>query len=298
MFFGMTDGRVFLKANGGFFRNISIIGISSWLIVFGFLPFLLVFIASFLTRGDQDFLIYAFSLESYIKIFDPLYLNVFIVSLKLSTISTLICLVLAFPFAYYLSQVSKKYTSLLLILTIIPFWTSSLVRTYALVIILKTKGVLNTFLLSIGVISEPLEILYTDIAVIIGMVYTLLPFMILPLYSSFEKFDKRLIEAARDLGASKMTVMTQIITPLVIPGIIAGISLVFLPSLGMFFISDLLGGANDLVIGNFIKNQFLTFRDWPFGSVASVVLTLLMLLLIWLYSFADRNNNKSTNEIF
>ncbi len=298
MFFGMTVGRVFLNVNFGIFRKLSIFTISFWLILFGFCPFLLVFIASFLTRGDQDFLIYLFSLESYIKIFDPLYLNVFIVSLKLSTISTLICLILAFPFAYYLSQIPKKYTSLLLILTIIPFWTSSLVRTYALVIILKTKGVLNTFLLFIGVINEPLEILYTDVAVIIGMVYTLLPFMILPLYASFEKFDKRLIEAARDLGASKMTVMTQIITPLVIPGIIAGVSLVFLPSLGMFFISDLLGGANDLVIGNFIKNQFLTFRDWPFGSVASVVLTLLMLLLIWLYSFADRNNKKSDNEVF
>jgi spermidine/putrescine transport system permease protein len=298
MSIGMMAGRVFLKANEGLFRKLSIFGISSWLILFGFLPFLLVFIASFLTRGDQEFLIYTFSTASYFKIFDPLYLNIFIVSLKLSTISTLICLVLAFPFAYFLSQVPKKYTSYLLILTIIPFWTSSLVRTYALVIILKTKGVLNTFLLFVGVINEPLEILYTDIAVIIGMVYTLLPFMILPLYASFEKFDKRLIEAARDLGASKMTVMTQIITPLVLPGIVAGISLVFLPSLGMFFISDLLGGANDLVIGNFIKNQFLTFRDWPFGSVASVVLTFLMLLLIWLYSFTNRNTKKSDNEIF
>ena len=287
-----------MKANLRLFKRLSIFSISSWLILFGFLPFLLVFIASFLTRGDQDFLIYTFSIASYFKIFDPLYLNVFIVSLKLSTISTLICLVLAFPFAFFLSQVPKKYTSFLLILTIIPFWTSSLVRTYALVIILKTKGVLNTFLLFAGVINEPLEILYTDVAVIIGMVYTLLPFMILPLYASFEKFDKRLIEAARDLGASKMTVMTQIITPLVLPGIVAGISLVFLPSLGMFFISDLLGGANDLVIGNFIKNQFLTFRDWPFGSVASVILTFLMLLLIWLYSFTNRNNKKSDNEIF
>lgn len=298
MCIGMMGGRVFLKADSSIFRRVSIFGISSWLILFGFFPFLLVFISSFLTRGDQDFLIYTFSIESYLKIVDPLYLNIFIVSLKLSTISTFICLVLAFPFAYFLSQVSKKYTSFLLILTIIPFWTSSLVRTYALLIILKTKGVLNTILLSIGVVNEPLEILYTDVAVIIGMVYTLLPFMILPLYASFEKFDKRLIEAARDLGASKMTVMTQIITPLVLPGIIAGISLVFLPSLGMFFISDLLGGANDLVIGNFIKNQFLTFRDWPFGSVASVVLTFLMLLLIWVYSFTNRNNQKSNNELF
>ncbi|MDD3597806.1 ABC transporter permease subunit, partial [Sulfuricurvum sp.] len=145
---------------------------------------------------------------------------------------------------------------------------------------------------------EPIEIIYTDVAVIIGMVYTLLPFMILPLYASFEKFDKRLIEAALDLGADRQTVMVRIIIPLVLPGIIAGISLVFLPSLGMFFISDLLGGANDLVIGNFIKNQFLTFRDWPFGSVASVILTFLMLLLIWVYSLADKINKKKNDELF
>jgi len=292
------DGKVSLKTKAGFFGNFSIISISSWLIIFGLLPFLLVFIASFLTRGDEDFILYLFSFESYVRIFDPLYFQVFLISFKLSAISTLLCLIFAFPFAYFLAQVPKKYTAILLVLTIIPFWTSSLVRTYALVIILKTKGVLNTVLMGIGLIDEPLEIIYTDVAVIIGMVYTLLPFMILPLYASFEKFDKRLIEAAHDLGADKTTVMLRIIIPLVLPGIIAGISLVFLPSLGMFFISDLLGGANNLVIGNFIKNQFLTFRDWPFGSVASVILTFLMLLLIWVYSLADNMTKKRTNELF
>lgn len=287
-----------MKTKAGLFGKLSIAGIAAWLIIFGLLPFLLVLIASFLTRGDEDFLIYAFSLDSYAKIFDPLYLNVFWVSFKLSIISTLLCLLLAFPFAYLLSRVSKRYRSLLLVLTIIPFWTSSLVRTYALVVILKTKGILNTALMALGVINEPLEIIYTGTAVVIGMVYTLLPFMILPLYASFEKFDRRLVEAAHDLGAGKMTVMFRIVIPLVLPGIIAGVSLVFLPSLGMFFISDLLGGANDLVIGNFIKNQFLTFRDWPFGSVASVILTLLMLGLIWLYSMAGKRMRKGTDELF
>lgn len=287
-----------MKTKAGWFGKLSIFGISSWLILFGLLPFLLVFIASFLTRGDEELILYTFSTESYLKIFDPLYLDVFLISFKLSAISTLICLVIAFPFAYFLSQVSRKYTSLLLVLTIIPFWTSSLVRTYALVVILKTKGVMNAVLIGVGIINEPIEIIYTDVAVIIGMVYTLLPFMILPLYASFEKFDKRLIEAALDLGADRQTVMVRIIIPLVLPGIIAGISLVFLPSLGMFFISDLLGGANDLVIGNFIKNQFLTFRDWPFGSVASVILTFLMLLLIWVYSLADKINKKKNDELF
>ena len=287
-----------MKTKAGIFGKLSIIGISAWLVLFGLFPFLLVLIASFLTRGDEEFLIYAFSIESYLKIFDPLYLDVFWVSFKLSAVSTVLCLLLAFPFAYLLARIPKRYRSFLLVLTIIPFWTSSLVRTYALVVILKTKGIMNTVLLAAGVIEEPLEVIYTGSAVIVGMVYTLLPFMILPLYASFEKFDRRLIEAAHDLGAGKAEVMIRIVVPLVLPGIIAGVSLVFLPSLGMFFISDLLGGANDLVIGNFIKNQFLTFRDWPFGSVASVILTLLMLGLIWLYTLSGKLTQKRHDELF
>lgn len=287
-----------MRTKSGLFGKVSIFSVSAWLIVFGLTPFILVLIASFLTRGDEEFLVYAFSTESYAKIFDPLYLDIFWASLKLSGISTLLCLIAAFPFAYLLAKVSKRYRSLLLVLTIIPFWTSSLIRTYALVVILKTNGVLNTLLLNLGVIDEPLEIIYTGTAVIIGMVYTLLPFMILPLYASFEKLDLRLIEAARDLGARRLSVMTKVVVPLVLPGIIAGISLVFLPSLGMFFISDLLGGATDLIIGNFIKNQFLTFRDWPFGSVASVILTLMMLGLIWLYTLAAKLGKRGKSELF
>lgn len=287
-----------MKTKSGLFGKFSLVLSGSWLFLFGLVPFLLVLGASFMTRGDESFLIFPLTLESYRKILDPLYAEVFWVSFKLSAVSTLIALLIAFPFAHFLSQVSKRYAPLLLVLTVIPFWTSSLVRTYALVIIFKTKGALNTLLIMIGIIDEPLEILYTQTAVIIGMVYTLLPFMILPLYASFEKLDKRLIEAARDLGAGKMAVIVRIVIPLVLPGIIAGVSLVFLPSLGMFFISDLLGGANDLVIGNFIKNQFLSFRDWPFGSVASVVLTLWMFLLIWLYSLSSKLSRKKTDELF
>jgi spermidine/putrescine transport system permease protein len=292
----MKGGSQYLKTRS-FFEKFSITAIFGWLFVFGFLPFVLIVIASFLQRGDNEFLIYTLTLESYIKIFDPIYMQIFLVSLKFSIITTLICLVFAFPFAYFLSKMPKKYTNLLLILTIIPFWTSSLVRTYALMILLKTKGLINSFLIFVGLINEPLELLYTDIAVIIGLVYTLLPFMILPLYASFSKLDYRLVEAANDLGATKFAIMTKIIIPIVMPGIIAGVALVFLPSLGMFYIPDLLGGAQDLIIGNFIKNQFLVFRDWPFGSVASVVLTIIMLFLIWLYSLSSKiSNQKDKNE--
>jgi len=274
-----------LKHNAiGAFGKTSLGVLGVWLILFAFVPFILVFITSFLTKGDESFIRFVFSLESYAKIMDPLYGSIFLSSFKLSLMSSLATLVLAVPFAYCLSTLKGPMKSLGLLLMIIPFWTSSLVRTYALVAILKTEGVLNTLLLALGIVDEPLSILYTQSAVLIGMVYTLLPFMILPIYASFEKLDHRYIEAARDLGANTFWLSVKIILPLISPGIVAGVILVFLPSMGMFFIPDLLGGAKDLIVGSFIRNQFLTFRDWPFGSVASVLLTLLMLLMIYMYT--------------
>jgi spermidine/putrescine transport system permease protein len=179
---------------------------------------------------------------------------------------------------------------------IIPFWTSSLIRTYALIILFKANGLLNTFLLSTGLISEPLSILYTETAVFIGLVYTLLPFMILPLYASLLKLDRRLMEAARDLGATSRHVFFHIVLPLTLPGIIAGSTMVFLPALGLFYIPDLLGGARSMLIGNFIKNQFLTTSNWPLGSAASVVLTLLMFLLLVCFFISTRRAHSGDME--
>lgn len=167
-------------------------------------------------------------------------------------------------------------------------------RTYALIAILKTKGLLNALLLWIGIIEEPLEIMYTQSAVFVGMVYTLLPFMILPLYASIEKIDFRLVEAAKDLGANTFHIFKSIIIPLSLPGIIAGSTLVFLPALGMFFIPDILGGAKELIVGSFIRNQFLLFRDWPFGSAASVVLLLIMFVLLMLLAKSQKMVGKAT----
>lgn len=269
------------------FAKISIGLLSFWLLLFAFLPNLLVLVASFLTKGETEFLIYDGTLSNYAKIADPLYLSIFLSSFKIAVITTISTLILAYPFAFILATTTKKYRSILLLLVIIPFWTSSLVRTYALIAILKTKGLLNALLLYLGFIDTPLEIMYTQTAVYIGMTYTLLPFMILPIYASIEKIDMRLLEAAKDLGASTIAQFTKIIIPLSLPGIIAGATLVFLPSLGMFFIADILGGAKDLIVGSFIRNQFLTFRDWPFGSSAAVVLTLIMFFMIYLYASAS-----------
>ncbi len=273
----------------GAFALFSIGILALWLFLFAFIPNLMVFFASFFTKGEEEFILFDFTLANYERIFDPLYLSIFLDSFKIALITTVSSLILAFPFAYIIATAPKQYRSLLLLFVIIPFWTSSLIRTYALIAVLKTKGLLNAFLLWIGIIDQPLEIMYTQTAVYIGMVYTLLPFMILPIYASIEKIDMRLLEAARDLGAGAIAQFTKIIIPLSMPGIIAGSTLVFLPSLGMFFVSDILGGAKNLIIGSFIRNQFLTFRDWPFGSAAAILLIIIMFLMIYLYTRATKN---------
>jgi spermidine/putrescine transport system permease protein len=277
-----------MRTEVGTFRGVAIGSAWVWLLLFALLPNLMVVGVSFLERGTDEFVHFAFSLDSYVRLFDPLYVGVFWSSFKLAAIATVLCLLIAFPFALALARAAPRWRPLLLALVVVPFWTSSLVRTYAIVILIKTEGLLNEALLSLGLISEPLEILYTGTAVLIGFVYTELPFMVLPLYAAMEKLDWRLVEAARDLGARAWTVLWRVLVPLTLPGIIAGSMLVFLPALGMFYVADVLGGAKELLIGNLIRDQFLSARDWPFGAAASVVVTLMMALLIGLYSLSQR----------
>jgi len=274
--------------DGAGFRAVAVGTTWFWLLLFALIPNLLVVAVSLLERGEDEFVRLAFSLASYVRLFDPLYTGVFWSSFRLAAVATLICLVIAYPFALAIARANARWRPWLLALVVIPFWTSSLVRTYALVIIIKTHGLLNETLLALGLISEPLEILYTGTAVLIGFVYTELPFMILPLYAAMEKLDWRLVEAARDLGAGAWSVLWRVLVPLTLPGIIAGSMLVFLPALGMFYVADVLGGAKELLIGNLIRDQFLSARDWPFGAAASVVVTLLMAILIGLYALSRR----------
>jgi spermidine/putrescine transport system permease protein len=277
-----------MQAETGTFRGVAVAGTWFWLLLFALLPNLMVVAVSFMERGDDEFVRLAFSLESYARLLDPLYAGVFWTSFRLAAIATLICLIVAYPFALGVARAPPRWRPALLALVVIPFWTSSLVRTYALVILIKTEGLLNEALLGLGLIGEPLEILYTETAVLIGFVYTELPFMILPLYAAMEKLDWRLVEAARDLGAGAWSVLRRVLVPLTLPGIIAGAMLVFLPALGMFYIADVLGGAKELLIGNLIRDQFLSARDWPFGAAASVVVTLLMAGLIGVYALSRR----------
>lgn len=261
-----------------------------WMAVFVVIPSALVIVTSLLERDEAHFVRGAFSLDSYARLFDPLYAQVLVDSLSLAGIATLACLLVGYPFAFALSRLPAKYKTLLILLMMVPFWTNSLVRTFAMKMLIATRGLLNESLLAAGLIERPLQMLYTDGAVIVGLVYVMLPFMVLPLYAVFEDLREDLLQASSDLGAHPWQTFRHITLPLTMPGIIAGTLLVFLPSLGCFYVTDVLGGARVLLAGNVIKNQFLDARDWPFGASASVLLSVLMGLLLIAYRISSRRN--------
>jgi spermidine/putrescine transport system permease protein len=273
-------------------QNIIIAIIVSWLVLFVFMPNLMIIGTSFLTRDDANLIEMTFTFNNYIRLFDPLYAKVMWHSFYMAITATILCLFIGYPFAYAIAKMPEKWRPFMLFLVIVPFWTNSLIRTYGLKIMLGTRGILNNTLLYLDIIDKPLRIMYTEYAVMIGLVYILLPFMVLPLYSAIEKLDNTYIEAARDLGASKLQTFIKVIFPLTMPGIIAGCLLVLLPALGMFYVSDLLGGAKNLLIGNVIKSQVLNARDWPFGSATSIALTVSMAVMLYAYYRAGKLLNR------
>ncbi|HCM63224.1 MAG TPA: spermidine/putrescine ABC transporter permease PotB [Morganella sp. (in: Bacteria)] len=278
------------------FQTIVITLIVAWLLLFVFLPNLMIIGTSFLTRNDADLVSMVFTLDNYRRLFDPMYAQVMLHSLNMAVIATLLCLLIGYPFASMIARMPQKLRPLMLFLLIVPFWTNSLIRIYGLKIFLSTRGYLNEFLLWTGVIDKPFKIMYTSEAVILGLIYILLPFMVMPLYSSIEKLDKSCLEAARDLGANKFQTFFRITLPLTMPGIIAGCLLVLLPAMGLFYVADLMGGAKNLLIGNVIKSQFLNIRDWPFGAATSIFLTAAMGLLLWVYYRAAKLLNKKGEQ--
>ncbi|HDY8126850.1 TPA: spermidine/putrescine ABC transporter permease PotB [Vibrio vulnificus] len=273
-------------------QNAIITLIVGWLVLFVLIPNLMIIGTSFLTRDEANLIEMTFTLDNYVRLLDPLYVKVLLHSFYMAIVATLICLVVGYPFAYIVAKMPHKWRPFMLFLVIVPFWTNSLIRTYGLKIVLGTQGILNKALLSIGLIDTPMRIMFTETAVMIGLVYILLPFMILPLYSAIEKLDDTYIEAAKDLGANKFQTLTKVILPLTMPGIIGGCLLVLLPALGMFYISDLLGGAKNLLIGNVIKSQVLNARDWPFGAATSIALTIAMAIMLYAYYRAGKLLNK------
>ncbi|MFC5077616.1 Spermidine/putrescine transport system permease protein PotB [Vibrio thalassae] len=273
-------------------QNAIITLIVSWLVLFVLIPNVMIIGTSFLTRDEANLIEMTFTLDNYARLLDPLYAKVLFHSFYMAIVATLICLVVGYPFAYIVAKMPEKWRPFMLFLVIVPFWTNSLIRTYGLKIVLGTQGILNKGLLALDIIDKPLRIMYTETAVMIGLVYILLPFMILPLYSAIEKLDGTYIEAAKDLGANKWQTLTKVILPLTMPGIIGGCLLVLLPALGMFYIADLLGGAKNLLIGNVIKSQILNARDWPFGAATSIALTAAMAVMLYAYYRAGKLLNR------
>ncbi len=254
-----------------------------WLGIFFAIPLLIVVVVSFASRTPYGQVIFQWTLDNYARFFEPLYLRIFLDTLWVALLTTVLTIILGYPLAYYIAQLPKKWQQPGLILVMIPFWINFLIRSFAWVIILRSQGVLNTLLLKLGLITTPLQLLYNDTAVMVGMVYALLPFMVLPIYVSLEQLDRRLLEAAYDLGATPFTAFRKITLPLTMTGIAEGTILVFISSLGMFIVPDVMGGAKAALVGNLIQNQFLSARDWPFGSALSIVLAVLSLVLITLY---------------
>jgi spermidine/putrescine transport system permease protein len=275
-----------------FFRRILIGSTWGWVLMLALVPYVILLGASLLQQGTETLVQPTVTMDNYRQLLSPTVFAMAADSILLAAVAALLCLVIGYPFAAILAHAPAATQPLLLLLVMIPFWTNSLIRTYALVMLLKADGLINMLLIQTGLVTEPLQLMYTQFAVFIGLVYTLLPFMILPLFAALKAVDPKLLEAGRDLGATRLQNFFRITIPLTMPGIIAGTMLVFLPALGMFYIADILGGARAMLLGNFIRDQFLVFRNIPMGSAASITMTVAMGLLLLLYYLATRRSGR------
>ena len=252
------------------------------------LPLVLILLYS-VTTGDNSLITIHFTLDNFKKMSDPVYLNVFIKSFEMGLLTTGICLILAYPMAYFISKFSDEAQSILILLVTIPMWINTLLRTYAWISLLSDNGIINTLLKAIGL--NPVTMMYTNFSVIIGLVCDLLPFMVIPIHTSLAKMDESLVEAASDLGANRLKTFTKVILKLSLPGVISGVTMVFLLSISTFVIPVLLGGHQFVLIGNLIENQFISVGDWNFGSAISVILAIVILAMMGLMKKINPDDN-------
>lgn len=263
-----------------------------WTFAFVGVVLLYILVLSFLTADQEGYGVkFLFTLSNYEKLFSGAYIQVLLKSLALAAYATVICLVLGYPFGYCMARAGRKWRGILMLLVVVPFWTNALVRIYGWKILLMGGGPVNELIMWMGLSARPLKLLNTYGAVLLGMVYALIPFMILPTYSSVEKMDWSLVAASRDMGASPARAFLTVTLPLTAPGMLAGVVLTFVPAVGLFFISDLLGGATDVYAGNLVRDQLLKARDWPFAAAISVILLILTLLTLLLYRRAGGKTN-------
>lgn len=269
-------------------RNLPVVStagpISIWMIIFVMLPLLYILFISFMSRDVYGNIEYTFTTDNYKEMIQPLYLKVIWKSLKLAFLTTVICLVVGYPLAYYIASKPSKLAAKLLMLVMIPYWTSSLVRLFSINQLGMPNGFVNLLLLKLGIVSEPVDFLFSDGIVIMGLLTAMLPFSVLPLYSSIEKLDKSLLEASKDLGANPAKTFIKVTIPLTMPGIVGCVLLVFIPSLGMYYVPEMLGGGKVMLIGTLIKNQFLMTKNWPFGASLAILLILITLAMMWIYT--------------
>jgi spermidine/putrescine transport system permease protein len=269
-------------------RNILLIPGLAWIFIFLILPCILIISLSFFERGIYGGIDYNFNFENYSRVVEFTYLKILLNSSKIAFLSGFFAVLFGYPAAYFIYKAPAKYQIALLFLVMLPFWSNYLIRTYAWMVLLNNQGLINTILINLNIIKEPLNILYTEFSVIIGLIYNYLPFVILSIYSSVSKLDQNLIEASKDLGGSSIKTFFLITLPLTLPGVAAGFIFVFVLSIGNFITPDLLGGGKFLMIGNLIYDQFLSARDWPFGASLSFVLISIMLFLLFLQSIFVR----------
>lgn len=266
-----------------------------WTLIFVGATIGYVFVLSFLKRDPNGYgVIMEFTLDNYKNLLNASYLQVFLRTLKLGLETTLICVLLGYPFGYHMARAPKKWRALLMLLVIVPFWTNALIRIYGWRILLMGNGPINSLLKALGLIEKPLKLMNTHGAVLLGMVYGLLPFMILPVYTAVEKMDWNMTDAGRDLGASPIKTFLTITLPMTLPGLMTGCVLVFVPSLALFFMSDLLGGPDDILIGNVVQDQLLKSRDWPFAAALSVILLVVTWIVMMLHRKAGGKSSDMT----
>ena len=256
----------------------------AWAILFIIAPMILLAFMSFMTKGPLGIVQYHFTLDNYKDMADPVYGTVIRQSLIVAGWTTLMTVLLGYPFASFIAKVKAKTSTILTILLMLPLWVSGLVVLYSFVILMNNSGVINSFLLQLGIIGQPLQMLYNNFAVIVGMLYMFMPFAVLPMYSSIEKLDGGLIEASKDLGAGPVKTFFKVTLPLTSPGIFAAVILTFIPCIGYYMVTDMLGGGTNMMIGNLIYRQFTISRNWPFGAALSMVLALIILLMVGIYT--------------
>ena len=262
-----------------------------FLTIFAAFPVISMLFMSVLTAGRFGGVTTPFTLNNLIRATDQTFLKVIFTSILIATATALLSLLIGFPTALFISRLSRKWQIILIIAIILPYWTNFLVRTYAWLVLLNNEGIINKFLKNIGLIDQPIEMLYTPLAVIVGMTYLYLPLMILPIYAALEKVDKNLVEASLDLGSSAWKSLKTISIPLAMPGILIGLIFVFVPSMGNFVVPELLGGGKTVMIGNLVRDQFLKARDWPFGATFALILTIILIILISIQSRVSKKVN-------